>query len=67
VILDRKGLEACDVTLASCRIRIVRGHREQPRDCGTMALKLDRLSRNLAIIATLMDPRFRHSSDAYCQ
>jgi hypothetical protein len=26
-----------------------------------MALKLDRLSRNLAIIATLMDPRFRHS------
>jgi hypothetical protein len=26
-----------------------------------MALKLDRLSRNLAIIATLMDPRFRHT------
>jgi DCC1-like thiol-disulfide oxidoreductase len=25
------------VTLASCRIRIVRGHREPPRDCGTMA------------------------------
>jgi hypothetical protein len=24
-------------TLASCRIRIVRGHREPPRDCGTMA------------------------------
>jgi hypothetical protein len=34
---------------------------------GTMALKLDRLSRNLAIIATLMDPRFRHSLDACCQ
>jgi predicted DCC family thiol-disulfide oxidoreductase YuxK len=25
------------LTLASCRIRIVRGHREPPRDCGTMA------------------------------
>jgi predicted DCC family thiol-disulfide oxidoreductase YuxK len=25
------------VTLASCRIRIVRGHREPPRNCGTMA------------------------------
>jgi hypothetical protein len=25
------------VTLASCRIRIVRGHRESPRDGGTMA------------------------------
>jgi hypothetical protein len=25
------------VTLASCRIRIVRGRREPPRDCGTMA------------------------------
>jgi predicted DCC family thiol-disulfide oxidoreductase YuxK len=25
------------VTLASCRIRIVRGHHEPPRDCGTMA------------------------------
>ena len=25
------------VALASCRIRIVRGHREPPRDCGTMA------------------------------
>src|ERR1039458_6274094 len=27
------------VTLASCRIRIVRGHRKPPRDCGTMALE----------------------------
>jgi hypothetical protein len=26
------------VTLASCRIRIVRGHREPRRDCGRMAL-----------------------------
>src|ERR1700730_1769700 len=25
------------VTLVSCRIRIVRGHREPPRDCGAMA------------------------------
>ena len=25
------------VTLASCRIRIARGHHEPPRDCGTMA------------------------------
>ena len=25
------------VTLASCRIRIVRGHREPPQDCRTMA------------------------------
>jgi len=25
------------VTLASCRIQIVRGDREPPRDCGTMA------------------------------
>ena len=25
------------VTLASCQIRIVRGHREPPRNCGTMA------------------------------
>jgi hypothetical protein len=25
------------VALASCRIRIVRGHREPPRNCGTMA------------------------------
>jgi predicted DCC family thiol-disulfide oxidoreductase YuxK len=25
------------VTLVSCRIRIVRGHRDPPRDCGTMA------------------------------
>ena len=25
------------VTPASCRIRIVRGHRDPPRDCGTMA------------------------------
>ncbi len=25
------------VTLASCRIRIVHGHRELPRNCGTMA------------------------------
>ena len=25
------------VTLASCRIQIVRGNREPPRDCGTMA------------------------------
>jgi hypothetical protein len=25
------------VTLASCQIRILRGHREPPRNCGTMA------------------------------
>jgi hypothetical protein len=30
------------VTLASCRIRIVRGYREPPRNCGTMAPGADR-------------------------
>ena len=28
---------SADVALASCRIRIVRGHRDPPRNCGTTA------------------------------
>jgi hypothetical protein len=38
------------VTLASCRIRILRGHREPPRNCGTMAPGAGPLTKEAALL-----------------
>src|SRR5437870_4034325 len=49
------------VTLASCRIRIVRGHREPPRNCGTMAPGAGRHDEGSSVTAIQLSPRRRRA------
>jgi tetratricopeptide (TPR) repeat protein len=52
------------VTLASCRIRIVRGYREPPRNCGTMAIEqLKALGHNEPNVANLIGYSYRKLGD----
>src|SRR4029077_15623344 len=49
------------VTLASCRIRIIRGHRVPPRKCGAMAPGAGRHDEGSSVTVIQLSPRRRRA------